>query len=170
MLVRKSFGTIKHFKNIFYDDAKKSTNIGFVYKMGGASCIQLIAYSLITMVIMVTIGPPPETIEGCFSMLQEDRFNGLLRLDILTVFIMPLYYLLFYSLYMSLKDTDKELISISTILIYAGLTLLLATPSVFSYLYLSDQYVNAATEAEKNQLVAAGQAILASDMWHGTGA
>ncbi|WP_319500412.1 hypothetical protein [uncultured Draconibacterium sp.] len=140
------------------------------YKLGGITCILLIAYSLITMLIMVFIGTPPETIEECFSVLQENRFNGLLRLDILTVFVMPLYYLLFYSLYLALKNTDKELVTISTILVFAGLTLFLASPSVFSYLHLSDKYATAVTEAEKNQLISAGQAILASDMWHGTGA
>jgi len=130
----------------------------------------LIAYSLITMLIMVGIGTPPESIEECFSMLKENRLYGLLRLDILTVFVMPLYYLLFYSIYLALKDTNKELLSISTILVFAGLTLFLATPSVFSYLHLSDEFAKATIESDKNQLIAAGEAIIASDMWHGTGA
>lgn len=147
-----------------------NTSIGLLYQMGGVACIILIAYSLITMLIMVFIGAPPETIEECFSMLKENRSYGLLRLDILTVFVMPLYYLLFYSIYLALKDANKEILSISTILVFAGLTLFLATPSVFSYLYLSDEYAKATIESEKNQLIAAGQAMLASDMWHGTGA
>jgi hypothetical protein len=147
-----------------------NTSIGLLYQMGVVACIILIAYSLITMLIMVFIGAPPETIEECFSMLKENRSYGLLRLDILTVFVMPLYYLLFYSIYLALKDANKEILSISTILVFAGLTLFLATPSVFSYLYLSDEYAKATIESEKNQLIAAGQAMLASDMWHGTGA
>ena len=149
---------------------KGNTSIRLLYWLGGVACIILFAYSLITMLIMVGIGPPPETIEECFSMLKENRLSGLLRLDILTVFVMPLYYLLFYSIYLALKDTYKEFLSISTILVFAGLTLFLATPSVFSYLYLSDEYGKATIESDKNQLIAAGEAILASDMWHGTGA
>ena len=149
---------------------KENTSIRLLYQLGGLTCMILIAYSLITMLIMVGIGTPPETIEECFSMLQENRLYGLLRLDILTVFVMPLYYLLFYSIYLALKDTNKELLSISTILVFVGLTLFLATPSVFSYLYLSDEYAKAIIESDKNQIIAAGEAILASDMWHGTGA
>ena len=149
---------------------KENTNIRLLYQLGGLTCMILIAYSLIMMLIMVGIGTPPETIEECFSMLQENRLYGLLRLDILTVFVMPLYYLLFYSIYLALKDTNKELLSISTILVFVGLTLFLATPSVFSYLYLSDEYAKAIIESDKNQIIAAGEAILASDMWHGTGA
>jgi hypothetical protein len=130
----------------------------------------LIAYSLITLVIMSLIGGPPETIKQCFSLLHENRLQGLLRLDILTVFIIPFYYLLFYSLYVALKKTDPALVTISTILAFAGVTLFLATPSVFSYLHLSDRFAIATTDFEKNQLIAAGESILASDMWHGTGA
>lgn len=130
----------------------------------------LIAYSLATLLVMTLIGGPPQTIQECFAMLQESKINGLLRLDILTVFIIPLYYLLFYSLYVSLKNTDHTLVTISTILTFAGVTLFLATPSVFSYLYLSDRFSAATSELQKNNLIAAGEAILASDMWHGTGA
>jgi hypothetical protein len=119
---------------------------------------------------MVFIGGPPETIEECFLMLKENRLHGLLRLDILTVFVMPLYYLLFYCIYLALKGSGDGILTISTIIIFAGLTLFLATPSVFSYVYLSDAYATSAIVSEKNQLLAAGQAIIASDMWHGTGA
>jgi hypothetical protein len=141
-----------------------------IFWIGGSVCMILIVYSLITLLIMSIIGVPPETSEQIFSMLQANRFHGLLRLDILTVFIFPLYYLLFYSLYIALNKTDHALVTISTIFAFAGVTLLLATPSVFSYLYLSDKFAIATSEFQKNQLLTAGESILASDIWHGTGA
>lgn len=148
-----------------------SSSSKIVFWIGGISSMILIVYSLATMLIMVFIGAPPETITECFTMLNENKFFGLLRLDMLTVFIMPLYYLLFYSIYKALKKTNNdEILTISMILIFAGLTLFLATPSVFSYLHLSDKYAIATSEIQKNQILAAGEAILASDMWHGTGA
>jgi hypothetical protein len=119
---------------------------------------------------MSLVGGPPETIEQTFSILQDDKLSGLLRLDILTVLVMPLYYLLFYSLFVALKNTDHTISTISMILAFAGVTLFLATPSVFSYLYLSDKFAIAISDFQKNQLLAAGESILASDMWHGTGA
>src|SRR5688500_6823410 len=127
------------------------------------------AYSLLTIMIMIIIGPPPGTIEECYAMLDENRIYGLLRLDVLTVFVMVLYYLLFLGIYIAMKGTGNGFVLLSTILVFAGVTLFLATPSVFSYLYLSDLYAQAKTESEKGQLIAAGQAILASDMWDGTG-
>jgi hypothetical protein len=122
-----------------------------------------------TLLIMTLIGGPPETIEQAFELLSNNKLTALLRLDILTVFVMPLYYFLFYSLFVSLKDSDHALSTISMIMAFAGLTLFLATPSVFSYLYLSDKYEAAASDFQRNQLLAAGEAVIASDMWHGTG-
>jgi hypothetical protein len=141
-----------------------------IYWIGGLVSMILIAYCLSTLLIIVFIGPPPETIEECFSILNANKLKGLLQLDILTVFIMPLYYLLFYSFYLALKRTNHELVAISTIMVFAGLTLFLSTSSVFSYLNLSDKYSLATNDFQKNQLLAAGNAILASDMWHGTSA
>ena len=140
-----------------------------VFRTGGYACFALLAYSLATLLIMTIIGGPPENIEQVFSMLNDNKLTGLLRLDVLTVFLIPLYYLLFYSLYIALKETDHYIATISMILAFAGTTLFLATPSVFSYLHLSDRFANAGSEFEKNQLLAAGESILASDMWHGTG-
>ena len=141
-----------------------------LYCLGAISCLVLLIYSLATLLVMSLIGGPPATIEQTFSILQDNKLTGLLRLDIMTVFIMPLYYLLFYSLFVALKNTDHVLSAISMILAFAGLTLFLATPSVFSYLYLSDRFAVAISEIQKNQILAAGESILASDMWHGTGA
>ncbi|MDP1727479.1 MAG: DUF4386 family protein [Bacteroidota bacterium] len=141
-----------------------------VYRLGGLTSLILIIYSLITILIVSFIGGPPVTIEECFYMLNENKLHGLLRLDILTVFIIPLYYLLFYSIYLALRKKNKGLMTVSIILVFAGVTLFLATPSVFSYLHLSNKYAVATTDIQRNQLLAAGNAILASDMWHGTGA
>lgn len=140
------------------------------YWSGAIACLLLMVYSVVTMLVVVLIGGPPLTAQECFMMLHDNRLHGLLRLDVLTVFVMPLYFLLFYSIYCALRRVDKLLTAFSNILVYAGLILFLATPSVFSYLHLSDQYAVATSEVQKSQLLAAGEAILASDMWHGTGA
>ena len=145
-------------------------NYHTVYSLGGIACIILLFYSLATLLIMSLIGGPPETIEQTYSILQNNKLTGLLRLDILTVFVMPLYYLLFYSLFVALKNTNHSIASIAMIFAFAGVTLFLATPSVFSYLHLSDKFAIATSDIQKNQLITAGESILASDMWHGTGA
>lgn len=140
------------------------------FQRGAIAAFALMGYSILTLLIMVFLGGPPVTIEECYTMLSENKFYGALRLDILTVFAMPLYYVLFFSVYKAMNNKGNGLIPISTLFVFAGVTLFLATPSVFSYLHLSKVFDSATTETEKNNLIAAGQAILASDMWHGTGA
>jgi hypothetical protein len=139
------------------------------YALASLSCAVLIAYSLVTIIVMVLLGPAPSTPLECYSMIADSRFLGLLRLDILTVFAMPLYYVLFFGIYAALIDDDRGLAAISTLLVFAGLTLFLATPSVFSYLHLADRYRLATSDDQRNNILAAGEAIIASDMWHGTG-
>jgi len=141
-----------------------------IYKIGGMSAIILLAYSLVTMVFMFVFGGQPETAQEGFAMLQENRLVGLLRLDVLTIFAMPLYYLLILGLYIALKRTQPVLAIIGALLGWAGVTLLLATPSAFSFLSISDKFAMATGEAQKTQFLAAGEALLVSDLWHSSGA
>jgi hypothetical protein len=142
-----------------------------LFKLCGWTALILVAYSLVTMVILFLLGAPPETAAEAFDMLEENRFIGLLRLDLLTVSVyMPLFYLLLLGLYAALKKTQPVPAAIAVVLGFAGVTLFLATPSVFSWLALSDKFASATNEAQKTLLLAAGETILVSDMWHGTGA
>lgn len=141
-----------------------------LYKTGGVSALILLLYSLVTMLILVTIGGQPETAQEGFTMLQNNLLAGLLRLDMLMILIMPLYYPLFLGLYTTLKKVQIANTTLAVVLVFAGLTLALATPSAFSWLALSDKFAAATSEAQKTLLLAAGEAILASDMWHGSGA
>jgi hypothetical protein len=141
-----------------------------LYKLSGAAALVLLVYSLATMVILVVIGGQPESAQEGFRMLQENRVAGLLRLDLHTVLVMPLYYVLFLALYSALQKTHAAYVTLAALLGVAGVTLFLATPSVFSWLALSDKFAATTTDVQREQLLAAGEAILASDMWHGSGA
>lgn len=146
------------------------TNWPSLYKIGGVAAVIFALYSLATMVILIAIGSPPETAADAFNMLEENKFLGLLRLDILTALAVPLYYPLFLSISLALRKKNGAIVMLGGLLAFAGITLLLATPSVFSLVNLSDKYAAATTAVQQEQLLAAGEALLASDMWHGTGA
>jgi hypothetical protein len=141
-----------------------------LYKVGAIVCWILVAYSLVTMLSLVIFGGQPKTAQEAFSMLQQNRFIGLLRLDLLTILFIPLYFVLFSILFTVLRKTENDFAFMATILVFAGVTLALATPSVFSWLSLSDKFSTSTDITYKNQLLAAGETILASDLWHGSGA
>ncbi len=137
---------------------------------GGIAAFVLIAYSLSTIVQLIVLGGPPATAAEAFRLLQSNKMVGLLRLDLPTIVAMPLYYLVFLGLFAALKRTDRANAILSTSLAFVGVTLLLATPTALSMISLSQKYAAATTEASRTQFLAAGEAILATDIWHGTGA
>jgi hypothetical protein len=95
---------------------------------------------------------------------------GLLRLDLPTVLALPLYYLVFLGFFAALRKASSALTTLATSLAFVGVTLILATPTALSMLSLSQKYAAATTDSAKLQLLSAGEAILASDIWHNTGA
>src|SRR5208337_4242588 len=139
-------------------------------RYGGIAAMLLIAYSLATMVQMVALGGQPTSAAQAFDLLQHHRVVGLLRLDLPTIAVMPLYYLLFLGLFAALRRSDHANALLSTALAFAGVTLVLATPTALSMIPLSDKFAGASSDAVRNQLLAAGEAIMAADIWHSTGA
>ena len=137
---------------------------------GGIAALILIVYSLATIVQLLVLGGQPATAAEAFRLLQNSRIVGLLRLDLPTVVVMPLYYFLFLGLFAALRRTDRANAILSTALAFVGVTLLLATPTALSMFSLSQKYAAATTDAMRTQFLAAGEAILATDIWHGTGA
>jgi hypothetical protein len=155
--------------NAILPDAKDAAFCSLC-RAGGIASFLFILYSLITMIVLTVFGGQPGTALEAFSMLQTHRILGLLRMDLLTVMFIPLYYLIFLGVFLALNGKRNAGSIIALISVFVGVTLFLATPSVLSLLSLSDKYAVAASATEQNQLLAAGEAILASDMWHGTGA
>jgi hypothetical protein len=60
--------------------------------------------------------------------------------------------------------------ALATLFTLIAVTLSFANESTFSLLRLGDNYVSASSEAHRAQLLAAGEAVIASDMWSGTSA
>ena len=139
-------------------------------RAGGIASMLLLAYSILTMVQIPLLGGQPATAEEAFQLLQESRAVALLRLDLPTLVAMPLYYLLFLGLAAALWRADRVLVLVSTALAFVGVTLLLSTPTALSLIALSDKHAAATSEAARLQYLAAGEALLAADIWHATNA
>ncbi len=147
-----------------------SNHLNSLCRIGGIASLILVVYSLATMVQMLWLGGQPTSAVQAFDLIQHHRLVGLLRLDLPTVLIMPLYYLLFLGLFVALRNSDRANTLLSTLLAFAGITLVLATPTALSLIPLSDKFAAATSDAMRNQLLAAGETILATDIWHSTGA
>ena len=139
-------------------------------RVGGIAALVSLAASLATMVVLVTVGGPPDTVEETFALLRERRVEGLFRLELLSLFNVGAYYFTFFGLYAALRRTSPAYAALSTILVVAGVTLFIASHPMNSMISLADRWTLAATEADRLPLLGAGEALMAADMWHSTGA
>jgi hypothetical protein len=153
-----------------YAEGRAEPGLAGLCRAGGVAAFVLLAYSLATLVQMVVLGGPPTSATEAFEVLRGNRLVGLLRLDLPTALALPLYYLLFLGFLAALRRVEPAATVLSTVLAFAGVTLVLATPGSLSMLALGDRHAAATSEAARSALLAAGEAVLAADMWHSTGA
>lgn len=142
-----------------------------LYKAGGWTSVLFLVYSFASILIMILLdGGYPDSAIECFEMINENRLIALLRLDIISIIVVPFYYLLFYSIYQSLKTDYKLIAKIALFCTLAGVTIFIAGLNITSILILSDKYHMTTSPEMKQQLLAACEGMLASDMWINTGA
>jgi hypothetical protein len=139
------------------------------YKVSGVAALMQFVCTLAIIIVSFTLGPKPSTAEEYFTILQNDRLAGLLRDDFSSLIIIALYLVTFFGLYAALRRVNGAYVAFATALVFVGVTSCFATHSGFSMLHLSDQYAAATTDAQRSQLLAAGDAIIASDMWNSSG-
>ncbi len=144
-----------------------------LYRAGGVAA--LIAGVFFRRNIAAEIGlfsqrPSPVTVSDWFALLQSNRLLGLSYLNIFDLVNYALVGLMFLVLYAVLKRANKSYMAVATALGFVGIAVYFASNTAFSMLSLSDQYTAATTEAQRNILLAAGQALLAINRFSSPGA
>jgi hypothetical protein len=137
----------------------------YLYRTAAIAALITVALFLFQIVAFF-VWPPPSTVAGHFALLQSRTFVGLVSLDFLIGVDEVLAIPICLALYFSLRRVHESLVLIATALSAASITcFLIATPAL-NMLYLSQQYAAATTGVEREEFLAAGQAVLSS--WFGT--
>lgn len=152
------------------DFATENSNWKSLYKIGGVAALLQLAITLLIMVVTFTLGGRPATVQEFFAVYQDDRLAGILRDDFTSLFLVLMYLGTFPALYVALRRVNAVGASLATLFTLVAVTTCFATHSGFSLIHLSDQYAAATTDAQRAQLLAAGEAVLATDMWNSSGA
>ena len=139
-------------------------------RAGAIASFLLFGYSTVTAILLLVIGGAPETASEVFALLQRRPFVGWLRLDVLTVIFMPMYYVLTLGLWAALQHTSKVSAAISSGMVVIGVTLFMSAPTVFSLARLSELHARASSDSRREELIAAAESVLAADIWHGSAA
>lgn len=141
-----------------------------LYTIGGVTALlQPLTIVAFTIVIAV-LGPKPSSAEEWFAIQQTSRLEAFLRGDFLTLILIGLYLGTFPALTMALRRVSPVYTALAALFTFIAVTGTFATESTFSLLHLGDRYAAATTEAQRTQLLAAGEAVIASDMWNSSAA
>ena len=142
-----------------------------VYRAAFIVNIIFIVYSLVSILILIFMdGGYPESAHACFNMFEQNRFTAILKLDILSVIVIPLYGILFYGIYLSVK-TESDVITPAVLFcILAGIIVFMSSVNLQSIINLYDRWASAPDIDTEKFCLAACEAMLADDMWRNTGA
>jgi hypothetical protein len=141
-----------------------------LYTIGGLAALAQLAAILALLVVQFSLGPKPATAEEYFLIQQNSPLAAVLRGDFLLLFLIGAYLGTFPALYMALKRLSPTAVLFATLFTLIAVTGCFMSEATFALLHLGSQYASATNEAARAQLVAAGQAVIASDLWNSSGA
>ena len=140
----------------------EAQNWDWLFRIAGAAALLMFVIIPVQIVVFLA-SPPPQTVPEYFALFQHNRLLGLLDLDLLLIVDNLLSIPLYLSLFIALKRKNGSFTLMGTFLGLLSIILyLVSREATFSMATLSDQYVLAASEAQRQILLAAGQVLLVS--------
>ncbi len=141
-----------------------------LYTIGGIAALMQLAAILAYAVVSAVLGPKPASVEEYFLLQQTNRLASILRGDFLLLFLLAPYFGTFPALWWALRRLRPLAVTFATLFTFIAVIICFASEATFALLHLGDLYAAAASEAQRAQLLAAGQAVIASDMWNSSAA
>jgi len=141
-----------------------------LYKIGGIAAFLQLASILTLAIAMAVLGPKPTSAEEFFMVQQGGEITAVLRGDFLLLILIGLYLGTFPALFAALRHINPVYTTLATLFTVIAVTSTFATESTFALLHLGDKFAAATTDAARAQFLAAGEAVIAADMWHSSGA
>ena len=141
-----------------------------LYIIGGAAAILQLVTILTYSVLLGILGPKPTSAAEYFTVYQNSPLEAFLRGDFMLLVLIGLYLGTFPALYIALRRLNPVYSALALLFTLMAVAGTFATESSFSLLHLGEQYMNADSDAVRTQLQAAGEAVIASDMWNSSAA
>jgi hypothetical protein len=152
----------------FPADESKNYAAGWesVYSLGGAAALVIILVSLLDIALTILpAGASPDPGKGSvidwFTLLNQSGLLGLRGLGLWNIITSASAVLVFFALFGALQRDSLAPAALALLLICIGATIYIANNTALPMLTLSRQYALAASEAQKAQLLVAGQVLLA---------
>jgi hypothetical protein len=165
MITLRKFGSSKE-----NDMTEPNFNPKNLYLIGGMAALMQLAAILTYTIALAVLGPKPASVEEYFILQQTNRLASVLRGDFLLILLLAPYFGTFPALWMALRRISPIAATFATLFTFVAVTICFASESTFAMLHLGDLYASATSEAQRSQLLAAGEAVIAADMWNSSGA
>jgi len=107
--------------------------------------------------------PLPSNALEWFSLLQKDPFVGLSLLNLFDLINFALVGLIFLALYAALRNVNKSLMVMAITTGLIGVAVYLSSNQALEMFFLSKQYAEATTEAQRSILLNAGDILLVTN-------
>jgi hypothetical protein len=137
----------------------------WLYTIGSAAALFGVVMIPVQLVGFIAWGQP-DTALGWFELFQSNKLAGLLAFEILFVVIAVFNIALTLALYVALRRVSESFMAIALVLNLLGAVAFIIARPALEMLYLSSQYANAATDAQRALFLAAGETMMAT--FHGT--
>ncbi len=106
-------------------------------------------------------GEPPSTVLDWFTLLQNNKLLALTLLNLFDLVNYTLVGLIFLSLFVALVRANQSWMVIALALGLAGIIVYIASNQALTMLSLSNQYLAATTDLQREKFLSAGQVVLA---------
>ena len=135
-----------------------------VYRAAGLAALLSIAFTFLAVIILIA-NPPPTTITAWFALFQRNALLGLIDLGFLMLAPYVLMGIIYVALYGALHRGHEPIMALATLCGMASIVTYISSNTAFNMLVLSGKYAVATSEAQRAEIRAAGQAMLA--IWQG---
>ncbi len=140
-----------------------------LYTIGAAASLLQLAVILAYMVVVATLGPRITSAEAFFAAQQRNLLASILRLDFLLLILVGLYLGNLPALLIALWRVSPVWMMFASLFTMIAVILSFAGESTFALLHLGNLYAAAASETQRAQFLAAGEAALAAGWWNSSG-
>jgi len=142
-----------------------SNHRGF-FRFGAWGAVAQVCVLFVMIIAGAVLGARPETAREFLEAYGEQPFATLLRDDFSSLVLIALYAFTFPALFRALYGLRPALVTFSVLATFMAIILSLATNAALSLMHLGEQYAQVASGVERQNLLLAAEAVLASDMWH----
>jgi len=131
-----------------------------LYRTGAIAALVIVTFTVVQIAVFVA-RPPPQTALGFFELFHRSPLLGLLSMDLLSLADYVLTSLVLLALCAAMWRAGPSLAAVTLALELVAISTYLASNTAFSMLALSGQYPQAASDADRLELLGAGRAMLA---------